>query len=160
MPCCFCVSRVYVTISGSCHKIRPTEMVRRAFLSLLLLCSSTVFAGRFSTAEFGPATAADIRDLVTEAFTRRYTADKWSIFIYSAVNRSSNGTLHCYAIAGVTPKGSDKFPVRSFSYSVQRQISSNESGAERRELAAVCARGAIEAMMAEDVGLIYVSPPK
>ena len=60
----------------------------------------------------------------------------------------------------VTPKGSDKFPVRSFSYSVQRQISSNESGAERRELAAVCARGAIEAMMAEDVGLIYVSPPK
>lgn len=85
-------------------------MVRRTVLALLLLCSSTVFAGRFSTAEFGPASATDIWDLVTEAFTRHYPADRWSIFMYSSVNRASNGALHCYAVAGVTPRDSDRFP--------------------------------------------------
>lgn len=134
-------------------------MVKRTVLALLLLCSSAVFAGRFSTAEFGPASATDIRDLVTEAFTRHYPADRWSIFMYSSVNRASNGALHCYAVAGVTPRGSDKFPIRSFSHSVQSQTPSASGVAERRELAVICARGAVEAMMAEDVGLIYVPPP-
>lgn len=134
--------------------------MRRAIFAFLVLCPIPAIAGGFSTAEFGPAAGGDIRDLVTEAFTRRYPAEKWSIFIYSAVNRSSNGTLHCYGIAGVTPKGSDKFPVRSFSYSIQRHASSQESATERRELAVACARGAVEGMMAEDVGLMYVPPPR
>lgn len=134
---------------------------RTVLASLLLAFSSAGYAGRFTTAEFGPATAGDVRDLVSEAFTRKYPADRWSIFMYSAVNRTTNGALHCYGISGVTPKGSDKFPIRSFSYSIQqRQSSGSDTAAEKRDLAIACARGAVEAMMAEDVHLIYVPPPK
>ena len=55
---------------------------RAVFASLLLAFSSAGYAGRFTTAEFGPATAGDVRDLVSEAFTRKYPADRWSIFLY------------------------------------------------------------------------------
>lgn len=136
-------------------------MVQRAIIaSLLLVFSGAGHAGRFSTAEFGPATAIDIRDLVTESFTRRFPADRWSIFLYSAVNRSDNGSLHCYGITGVTPKGSDKFPIRSFSRSIQTFGRSQGRAVDRSEFAVECARGAVEAMMAEDVNLIYVPPPR
>ena len=55
---------------------------RPVLASLLLAFSSAGYAGRFTTAEFGPATAGDVRDLVSEAFTRKYPADRWSIFLY------------------------------------------------------------------------------
>lgn len=61
----------------------------------------------------------------------------------------------------MTPKGSDKFPIRSFSYSFNSASPPDRIiAAEKRDLAIACARGAVEAMMAEDVNLIYVPPPK
>jgi prevent-host-death family protein len=99
---------------------QPRLSLRHVATALALFMACQAHAGRFTTAEFGPVRAEDIADIVTEAFTQRFPANRWSIFLYSSVTFSGTGQPSCHAITGVTPKGQDRFPVHSYSSHVQR----------------------------------------
>ncbi len=132
--------------------------LRHVAAALVLSMASQAHAGRFTTAEFGPVRAEDIADLVTEAFTQRFPANRWSIFLYSSVTFSGTGQPSCHAIAGVTPKGQDRFPVHSYASHVQRMKPQSMSPGEQREFAATCARRVIGDMMSDELDNVYVSP--
>jgi hypothetical protein len=132
--------------------------LRQAAAAATLLVASQAQAGHISTAEFGPARAEDIADLVTEAFTQYFPHDRWSIFLYSSVTFSSRGEPHCYAIAGVTPMGQGRFPVKSYSSHAQRMESQSMTPGEQREFAASCARRAVQNLMSDELDNMYVRP--
>ena len=132
--------------------------LRHAAVAAALLVASHAQAGRFSTAEFGPARADDIVDLVTEAFTQYFPHNRWSIFLYSSVTYTTKGQPHCYAIAGVTPKGQGRSPVKSYSSHTQRGESQSLTPGEQREFAAVCARRAVQNLMSDELDEMYVDP--
>jgi hypothetical protein len=131
---------------------------RHAAAALALLMACQAHAGRFTTAEFGPARAEDVADLVTEAFTQSFSHDRWAIVLYSSVTFSGTGQPHCYAIAGVTPKGQDRFPVKSYSSHAQRMEPQSMTPGEQKEFAVSCARRAVRNMMSDEVDNMYVAP--
>lgn len=137
---------------------QPRLSLRHFAAALALLMASQAHAGRFTTAEFGPVRAEDIADIVTDAFTQRFPANRWSIFLYSSVTFSGTGQPSCHAITGVTPRGQDRFPVHSYTSHVQRMKPQSMSLGEQREFAATCARQAVEDMMGDELDNVYVSP--
>ncbi|MGQ0710480.1 MAG: hypothetical protein ACT4NV_12105 [Rhodoferax sp.] len=58
-----------------------------------------------------------ISDVVTDKFTSKFPASRFSIFVHSSVHAYSRGGYVAYAVAGVVPRGSGEFPVRYFSSS-------------------------------------------
>ena len=140
--------RTFQTRFSPCHM--------SATLALLMACQA--HAGRFSTAEFGPARAEDVADLVTEAFTQYFPHDRWAIVLYSSVTLSRTGQPLCYAIAGVSPNGQDRFPVKSYSSHAQATKPQSMTPGEQKEFAVSCARRAVENMMSDEVENMYVAP--
>lgn len=54
-------------------------------------------------------------DIVTERFTAKFPADRFTIFVHSDLHSYSNGGYVAYAVAGVVPTGSLQFPLRRYS---------------------------------------------
>jgi hypothetical protein len=121
----------------------------------LVACSLSASAGIYNTVAFGPAKGADIRDLVPDAFTKRYPSEKWSVFLFSDAGMTSGGTPYCYAIAGVSPKGSDRFPTNRYTHFIQSQDKEVLTAAKKRAWAVDCTRNAVENMMTDDLDTLY-----
>jgi len=131
------------------------RLARSALAGAFALSLSWAQAGTFNTVTFGPIKAADIRDLVPDAFTRRYPAEKWAVLVFADAGMASNGTPYCYAIAGLTPKGADKFPVNRYTHFIQSPDAEVMTVAKKRAWAVACARHAVENMMTDDLDTLY-----
>lgn len=141
---------------------RDGKLRAHCIAAALVACCSPAVAGVYNTVAFGPAKGADIRDQVPDAFTKLYPADKWSVFLFSDAGMTSSGTPYCYAIAGVSPKGSDKFPINRYTHFIQSQDKEVMTVAKKRTWAIDCARNAVENMMTDDLETLYEpdTPPR
>jgi hypothetical protein len=77
------------------------------------------------------------------------------VFLFSDAGMTSGGTPYCYAIAGVSPKGSDRFPTNRYTRFIQSQDKEVLRTAKKRAWAIDCARNAVENMMTEDLDTLY-----
>ena len=68
---------------------------------------------------------------------------------------TSGGTPYCCAIAGVSPKGSDKSPANRYTHFIQNQDQEVMTAAKRRAWAIDCARNAVGNMMTDDLDSLY-----
>lgn len=59
--------------------------------------------------------ATVINDLVTDKFLAKYPASRFQIFVHSNIVGFTSGGYGAYAVAGVIPAGSGRFPVHRFS---------------------------------------------
>lgn len=134
---------------------RGWQIRKHAVAAAVAVCSMSAVAGVYNAVAFGPAKGADIRDQVPDAFTKRYPADMWSVFLFSDAGMTSGGTPYCYAIAGVSPKGSDKFPINRYTHFIQSQDQEVMTAAKKRAWAIDCARNAVENMMTDDLDTLY-----
>ncbi len=68
---------------------------------------------------------------------------------------------YCYAIVGVSPKGSDKFPIKRYSHFIQSPLKEVMTVANKRAWAVDCARNAVANMMTDDLDTLYLpnTPP-
>jgi hypothetical protein len=78
--------------------------------------------------------ASVVSDVVTDKFVAKFPADKFQIFVHSNVMAFTDGGFSAYAVAGVIPKDSAQFPVRTFS---STQINGTERKFNQIELANV-----------------------
>ena len=56
-----------------------------------------------------------VSDIVTDKFTAKFPSSQYQIFLHSNIHHYTNGGFGAYAVAGVIPRGSAMFPVRTFS---------------------------------------------
>jgi hypothetical protein len=141
--------------AGKQKTMRGARALRTTCAAAIAACSLSAGAGTFNTVAFGLAKGSDIRDQVPDAFTKRYPSDKWSVFLFTEAGMTSGGTPYCFAIAGVSPKGSDKFPINRYTHFIQSQDHEVLTAAKKRAWAIDCARNAVENMMTDDLETLY-----
>ncbi len=76
--------------------------------------------------------ASVLSDVVTDKFVAKYSAAKFQIFVHSSIFGFTDGGYSAYAVAGVVPKNSGQFPLRTFS---STSVNSNNKKFSAVELA-------------------------
>jgi len=98
-----------------------------------VLATQLVHAGEFSVScsyknDNLQKCASVISDVVTDKFVAKYPAARYQIFVHSYIFGFTDGGYSAYAVAGVIPRNSGQFPLRTFS-STSINGTSNKFGA-------------------------------
>ncbi len=134
-----------------------TKFANAIILAAAAVISTGAHAGQFYLKTYGPKiNGSDVSDLVTDAYTKKYPHTKWEIVVSTSAGTTNKGIPFCTGFAGVVPRGSNDFPVRSYtSIWFDESKSVALSVGDHRDLTTNCARDAIASMMSDDPSNMY-----
>jgi hypothetical protein len=127
-----------------------------AFSFCAAVASMPAYAGAFRVNYYGDATAKDIASVVTDAFTKKFPASKYEIFLLASAGQDNEGDDYCYAQTGVIPAGSNETPQMRYSFVGIKHHGQVMTVGLRHEFEAECARGAVRNMMSDQLSNIYL----
>lgn len=137
--------------------MKMMKTLKIALAAATLACTAAAHAGEFHTENYGDVSASDFDTVVTDAFTNKFPAKKWSIFVWTGAGATNDGHPYCSAVAGVVPRNSGMFPVQRYEttqFSVAQYDSMTDDA--RRALEVQCARSAVASMMSADLSKVYI----